>query len=123
MSDREIITTWLKRVERRIRANRLLRELTFGSTLFLTFPLALKAWDLVSPFRARTLTILFTSWGVSFGVYLVWRLLQKETLGQAAASIDTTADLHDEIKTALWFINNPRASEWVDAQLRRAARD
>src|SRR5439155_22242717 len=51
------------------------------------------------------------------------RLLQNETLGQAAASIDTTADLHDEIKTALWFINNPRASEWVDAQLRRAARD
>ena len=123
MSDREIITTWLKRVERRIRANRLFRELTFGSTLLLAFPLGLKVWDLFSPFRARTLTILFTLWAVGFGAHLVWQLLQKGTLGQAAASVDTTADLQDEIKTALWFIHHPRASEWVDAQIRRAAKD
>jgi hypothetical protein len=123
MSDREIIIAWLKRVERRIRANRLFRELTFGTTLFLIFPLGLKAWDLFSPFRARTLSVLFTIWIVGFGAYLVWRLLQKGTLGQAAASVDTKAELHDQIKTALWFIDNPRSSEWVDAQIRRAARD
>ena len=122
MSDKDTIIRWLERVERRIRANRLFQELTLGLTLFLTFPLALKIWDLFYPLRGRTITIVVGVWMVSFAAYFVWRLLQKETLGQAAASVDRRAGLHDEIKTALWFIYNPRASEWVDAQLQRAAR-
>jgi len=53
-------------------------------------------------------------WMVSFAAYFVWRLLQKETLGQAAASVDRRAGLHDEIKTALWFIYNPaHRSGWT----------
>src|SRR6185436_13790132 len=49
------------------------------------------------------------------------RIVQKATLEQAAASIDKRAELKDELRTAFWFINNPRPSEWVDAQVRRAA--
>ncbi|PYS18053.1 MAG: hypothetical protein DMG11_34000 [Acidobacteria bacterium] len=103
MSDKDTIIRWLERVERRIRANRLFQELTLGLTLFLTFPLALKIWDLFYPLRGRTITIVVGVWMVSFAAYFVWRLLQKETLGQAAASVDRRAGLHDEIKTALWF--------------------
>jgi hypothetical protein len=33
------------------------------------------------------------------------------------------ANLSDELKTAFWFIHNPRPSAWVDAQIRRAARN
>src|SRR2546430_8016756 len=122
MSDRDTIIGWLERVERRIRANRLFQELTLGLTLFLIFPLALKIWDLFSPLRGRTITIVIGLWVVSFTAYFVWRLLQKGTIGQAAASVDTKAGLHDELKTALWFIRNPRASDWVDAQIERAAK-
>jgi Ca-activated chloride channel family protein len=123
MSDRDTIINWLERVERRIRANKLFQELTLGLTLFLTFPLALKIWDLFSPLRGRTITIVIALWIAAFAGYLVWRLLQKGTLGQAAASVDRQAGLHDELKTALWFIRNPRPSEWIDAQIQRAARN
>lgn len=123
MSDREIIIKSLEKVERRIRTNRLFHELTFALALFLVFPLAFKGVDLITPFRATTITVVFAVWIVAFAAYLVWRLLQKETLRQVAAAIDSKAGLHDEIKTAYWFINNPRSSEWVDVQIQRAAQN
>jgi hypothetical protein len=121
MSDKEIIIRTLERVERRIRANRLFKELGLGATFFLAFPLACKVWDLLDPFRASTITILAGTWILLFAAYVVWRSLRKFTEDQAAVSIDKAADLKDEIKTAVWFIHNPRPSEWVDAQIHRAA--
>src|SRR5262249_43991639 len=53
--------------------------------------------------------------------FVVWRIAQRLTLNEAAASVDQKADLKDELKTAFWFIKNPRASEWIDAQIHRAA--
>ena len=123
MSDKQIIIASLERVERRIRTNRLFAELTLGSTLFLAFPLLLKIWDLFDPLRGGTIRIIGATWLLLFSAYVVWRALQRGTLDQAAASVDTNADLHDELKTAFWFINNPRPSEWIEAQIHRAARN
>src|SRR5437764_219134 len=123
MSDKEIIIASLQRVELRIRGNRLFNELTLGAVLFLAFPLAFKFWDLLDPLRAATITVLMGIWVLLFGAYVVWRYLRRGTLRDAAASIDKDADLHDELKTAFWFINNPRQSAWVDAQIQRAARN
>ena len=121
MSDKEIIIKSLERVERRIRTNRLFNELALGATFFLAFPLALKIWDLFDPLRASAITIIAGIWVLLFAAYVVWRGLRRGTLTQAAASIDKTAGLNDEIKTAFWFLNNPRPSEWVDVQIHRAA--
>src|SRR2546426_6505162 len=121
MSDKEIIIKTLERIERRIRANRLINELGLGATFFLAFPLACKIWDLFYPFRASTITILVGTWILLFAAYVVWRSLQRTTVNRAAVSIDKAADLKDEIKTAVWFIHNPRPSDWVDAQIHRAA--
>jgi hypothetical protein len=123
MSDREIIIRSLHRIERRLRANNLLRELAFGLSIFLAIPLALKLWDLLLPFRARTISVLLGIWLVAFVGFVLWRFRGKGSLSQAAASVDSKAGLYDGIKTAYWFINNPRSSDWVDAQIRRAARD
>jgi hypothetical protein len=122
MSDQEIIVRSLKRVEKRIRTNRLFAELTRGAIFFFTLPLLLKIWDLFDPLRGTTVSILVGIWVLLFGSYVLWRSFQKGTLGQAAASLDSNAGLRDELKTAFWFINNPRPSVWVDAQIRRAAR-
>src|SRR5215468_4586357 len=122
MSDKEIIVTSLKRIERRIRINRLLNELTLGAILFLAIPLLLKVWDLFNPLRGGTISIIIGIWVLLFVAYITWRALQRGTLNEAAVSADTKADLHDELKTAFWFVNNPRPSEWVEAQIRRAAR-
>jgi hypothetical protein len=121
MSDKEIIIKTLERVERRIRANRLFKELGLDATLFLAFPLACKVWDLFYPFKSSTITILAGTWILLFAAYVVWRSLRKTTENHAAVSIDKAADLKDEIKTAIWFIHNPRPSDWVDAQIHRAA--
>src|SRR5580693_2405845 len=117
MSDKEIIIASLQRVERRIRRNRLFNELTLGAVLFLVIPLLLKIWDLFEPLRGTTITIIFGIWVVLFTAYVIWRAVQKGTLNQAAVSADKNAGLHDELKTAFWFINNPRPSEWINAQI------
>src|SRR5213594_150392 len=121
MTDKEIIIKSLERVERRIRTNRLLNELALGATFFLAFPLALKAWDLFDPLRGATIAFIAGIWILLFAAYVVWRSLYRATLRQAAAVIDKAAGLNDEIKTAFWFIHNPRPSEWVDIQIHRAS--
>src|SRR5213593_1202031 len=121
MSDKEIIIKLLERVERRIRTNRLLNELARGTTFFLAFPLALKVWDLFDPLRGATIAVIAGIWILLFAAYVVWRSLSRATLRQAAALIDKAAGLNDEIKTAVWFIHNPRPSEWVDVQIHRAS--
>jgi hypothetical protein len=121
MSDKEIIIDSLRRVERRTRTNRLFTELNLGSILFLAIPLLLKIWDLFEPLRGVTISTIGGLWVLLFVGFVIWRSSQKGSLDQAASSVDGRGDLHDEIKTAFWFINNPRPSEWVDAQIRRAA--
>lgn len=123
MSDKEIIIASLRRVERRIRLNRLVTELSLGATLFLAIPLFLKFWDLVVPLRGGTISIIVGIWVLLFVAFVIWRLAQKGTLEHAAASADKRANLQDGLKTAFWFVKNPRPSEWIDAQIRRTAND
>src|SRR5262245_39366201 len=121
MSDKEIIIASLRRVERRTRTNRLFTELNLGAILFLAIPLILKIWDLFEPLSGVTISTIGGLWLLLFAGFVIWRITQKGSLEQAASSVDGRGNLHDEIKTAFWFINNPRSSEWVDAQIRRAA--
>lgn len=121
MSDQEIIIAALRRVERRIRTNRLLHELTFGFSLFIAIPVLLKVWDLFKPLRGVTVSLIVGTWVLLFAIYVVWRSIQKGTLDSAASSVDKNANLQDELKTAYWFINNPRRTDWVGAQIHRAA--
>src|SRR5437762_819054 len=102
MSDQEIIIASLRRVERRIRINRLFTELNLGALLFFAIPVLLKIWDLLEPMRGVTVSIIVGTWVLLFAVFVVWRLLQKETLEQAAVSVDKSAKLQDELKTAFW---------------------
>src|SRR6516165_2039390 len=123
MSDKEIIIASLRRVERRIRINRLFSELAVGAVVCGVIPILLKIWDLFEPVRGLTVSTIVGICVLLFAAYAVWRVLQKGTLNEAASSIDSRAGMHDELKTAFWFVNNPRASEWVDAQVQRAARN
>src|SRR5437879_2410194 len=122
MSDAENIVHFLRNVEWRLRANRLLQEITLSLSRVLMFLIVIKIWDLVSPFKATTIMFVMAASVFLFAGYVVWLLRNKGTLDQAAVSIDERAGLNDEIKTALWFIRNPRSSKWVDRQIQGAAR-
>src|SRR5579884_4278107 len=125
MSDKELIIQSLERVERRIRLNRVLGELTFGIAIFLPVPVLFKLLDLFHPFRGLTVAIVLGLWLVALVAYLVWRTSGRTPLSQAAAMLDREAALRDEIKSAYWFITNGTTSEksadWVALQVRRAA--
>jgi hypothetical protein len=60
-------------------------------------------------------------WAVATAVWIILRLRGKSPLAHVAGNIDKKAQLHDQLKTAFWFIQNPRTSDWVDAQIHRAA--
>jgi hypothetical protein len=122
MSDKEIIVSALERIDRRIRKNRLFTELSLAAIPFLAIPLLLKLWDLLVPMRGVTVSIVIGAWVVLFGAFVAWRLMQRGSLEQSATSFDQHAGLKDEVKTAFWFIHNPRPSAWIDAQIQRAAR-
>ena len=121
MSDKEIIVSSLEKVKRRIRANQIFQDVSLAFALFLTFPLGFKILDLFNPFRGTTVIPVLALWFLALGVYSTWLLRRKGTLAQAAASVDKRLVLHDEIKTAYWFIDNPRPSDWIDKQIQRAA--
>ena len=52
MSERDKIIALLKKVERRVRSNRVFQDLAYGCALFLIFPVILKVWDVFLPLRA-----------------------------------------------------------------------
>src|SRR5262245_65175276 len=83
----------------------------------------LKVWYFFQRSRAVTIGFIVGTWVLLFLSFVIWRIVQQGTVEQAAASIDKQAQLQDELKTALWFINNPRSSEWINAQIHRAARN
>src|ERR1051325_3126533 len=120
MSDQEVIIQLLRTVAWRNRANRLFYELTVGVSVALAALILFKLWDLFSPFQAVTIGAVSGILAVLFVVFAVWRIRVKGTLEQAAALIDHKAGLRDEIKTAFWFLNNPRSSVWIDQQIQRA---
>src|SRR5262245_17339746 len=123
MSDKEIILRLLTTVERRLRTNRMLRDASVGLTMALIALVVFKLVDLISPFRGTTVLAGFTIWAIATAAYLIWRLPGADTLDRTAAHIDHKSDSHDEIKTAYWFIRNPKTSPWVDAQIQRAAKN
>jgi hypothetical protein len=121
MSDKDAIIGLLEAAERRIRANRLLHDAATVLRVALLAPVAFKLVDLIWPLRGRTVTGFFILWAVATLIALVWRARGRDTLERTAAHLDRAIDAHDELKTAYWFIQNPRPSGWVEAQLQRAA--
>jgi len=124
MSDKELIIRSLENVNRRIRTNRLLGELTSGFCAFLIIPVVFKVWDLFRPFSGLTVTIVLTLWLIGLIGYLAWRMSGRSSLYHAAAALDHRASLRDEIKTAYWFVTAPaiqHSPDWVALQVRRAA--
>src|SRR5207253_10117548 len=119
----EVIIRLLEAVERRIRGNRIFNEAAAGLSVALLLPVGFKSIDLIFPFRGITVAVFFGVWGIATAIGLLWRTRGRNTLEQAAANIDLKADAHDEIKRAYWFIRNPKPSELVGTQVRRAAQN
>jgi hypothetical protein len=123
MSDRDLIIKFLEKAEKRARSNKRFNEIATALAIAFIIPVAFKLLDLVFLFRARTVTAFFGLWLITTVLWIGLRIRGRNTLSHVAASIDRKASLNDQLKTAYWFIRNPRQSEWVDAQIERTAKE
>src|SRR5262245_25880066 len=122
MSDSERIIRLLKAVERRTRGNRMLHEFASTFALALLAPVLFKIIDLFFSFRAATVSIFFIVWALGTAAAILWRTRGLgQPLQRVAANIDTESSGHDQLKTAYWFIRNPKESPWIQLQIQRAA--
>ena len=123
MSDKDVILQFLQKAEKRTRSNKRFNEIATALAIAFIIPVSFKLLDLVFLFRARTVTAFFGLWFAATVAWIVWRIRGRNPLTQIAATIDRKASLNDQLKTAYWFIRNPRQSDWVDAQIQRTAKE
>ncbi len=121
MSDRETILQTLKQIESRLRTNRFFRALGSGFVVFAFVGLLVKIWDLFSPFSSITIRGFWILWFVALIVFIARIVREKLTLTEAAAEVDRTARLKNEITSAYWFLGHGPSNAWTDLQIRRAA--
>src|SRR5215207_2600720 len=121
MSDRELIIHFLEKAEKRARSNKRFNDIAITVAVALIVPVAFKLLDLYFLFRGRTVLVFLGLWAIATVTLLVARLRGKSPLNQVAGNIDKKAQLNDQLKTAYWFIQNPRNSQWVEAQIRHTA--
>ena len=121
MSDKDVILQFLEKAEKRARSNKRFNEIATTLAIAFVVPVTFKLLDFVFLFRGRTVSLFFAFWLAATVAWLFTRMRGRNPLTQVAANIDRKAQLDDQLKTAYWFILNPRQSEWVDAQLQRTA--
>jgi hypothetical protein len=122
MSDREFIVNFLEKAERRARSNKRFNDIAISLALAMVVPVVFKLLDLFFLFRGRTVIAFLGLWAVATVVWILIRMRGKSPLSQVAGQIDNKAQLHDQLKTAYWFAQNPRPSDWVDTQLRHSVK-
>jgi hypothetical protein len=123
MSDKDLIIKFLENAEKRARSNKRFNEIATTLAVAFIIPVTFKLLDLIFLFRGRTVTGFFAVWFVATVAWIALRMSGKNPLTLIAANVDRKARLNDQLKTAYWFIRNPRDSEWVDAQIQRTAQE
>jgi len=128
MKDREAIVGLLRSVAARMRVARVLHEFGFVLCVVLS---ALAVFALVreplSSVFGETLRLVFAGVLAAFSVYVIGRGLRRVPMSQAASLVDSRLPLHDEIKSAYWFVSQRDRGDagedaFVSAHVANAAR-
>ncbi len=106
MKDREVIVKLLRTVAARMRVARVLRETGFALCVVL---FALAAFELIRASLADAINGFYQSVLmaalIAFCLLVILRALKRVSMGQAASLIDARLPLHDELKSAYWFVS------------------
>ncbi|MFQ5742106.1 MAG: hypothetical protein ACE5HV_00815 [Acidobacteriota bacterium] len=120
-SDRKAILSTLRGVDRRMRLNRGLEDLTRGVCVLLLALLGLRLLRWLLSVGRPSLWAIGGIWLAGLCFFLVWDLHRHRALARAAGIADKRGDLKDELKTAYWFLRGGEPSPWVQLLVRRAA--
>ena len=112
----------LRRIDRKVRLNGFLEQLSVALCLVLSALLLTRVSNLLVPIATPPVPTIWATGTVFFVGFLFWSRLHVMRLGQAAGVADSHGGLNDEMKTAHWFMNQSEGSPWVDLQIDRAER-
>jgi hypothetical protein len=119
-----VISAVLRRIDRQVRINRVIEHLSVAVCLMLGALLAVKIVSMLLPVPVPTTLSVIGLAAALYAGFLVWSQIGARQLGRAAGVADRRGDLHDELKSAYWFMRQDRPapqSEWVRTQVERAA--
>jgi len=120
-SEQSAIRGILTRVDRQGRVNSVLDYVSIAVCLVLATLLTVKLVGMVVPIAAPSALAVVSVCVVLLGVLLVWTQYGARHLGRAAAVTDDRGNLHDEIKSAYWFMRQDYGTDWTKTQVQRAA--
>jgi hypothetical protein len=119
-SSQSVISGVLARIDRKVRLNRILDHLSIAVCLVLATVVSVKLIGMVVPVATPpTLLIVVISVAV-YLLFLAWSQIGARQLGLAAGVADSRGNLHDELKSAYWFMGQEHRTEWTDWQVERA---
>jgi hypothetical protein len=127
MKDREAIIRLLRAVAARMRVARLLHEFGFALCVVLS---ALGVFALLREPLAEvfggTIPVLLAVVLTAFSVFVIGRGFKRVTMAQAASLVDSRLPLHDELKSAYWFVSqqdqaDAREDPFIRAHVANAA--
>ena len=120
-AERSVITGALKKVDRQVRLNRVLDQLSIGICVVLGALVLAEIVKLLVPVTPPPGVVIAAGGTFLVTAFLVWSQWGASHLPRAAVVADSRADLHDELKSAYWFIREGDSSPWIDLLVRRAA--
>jgi hypothetical protein len=120
-SEQSVISGILRRIDRQVRVNRVLDHISIVVCLVLATLVTLKLIGMLVPIAAPSPLLIVGISTVAFFGFLAWSQYGAQHLGQAAAVADARGNLHDEIKSAYWFMRQDHRTAWTETQVERAA--
>ena len=120
-SEQSVIRGVLRRVDRQLRVNNVLDHLSIAVCLVLATLVSVKIAGMLVSIVAPSPLAIVVACAVLFAAFLAWSQYGARQLERAAAVADARGDLHDEIKSAYWFMRQDHRTDWTETQVRRAA--
>ena len=119
---RSVVTGVLRRIDRRLRVNGALEHCSIAICGVLGVLVVFTAGRMLLPIATPSNLAVIAAAAALLAAFLLWSQRGGSRLARAAGVADARADLHDELKTAYWFLGQGRDdSPWIDLQLARAA--
>ena len=120
-TERSTITAILKRIDLKVRFNRVLLHLSVASCLVLGALVLIELAPRLVPLNMPPGSVIVGAGSAAFLAFLLWSQLGGRQLGRAAGVADMRAGLNDELKSAYWFMRQDDSSPWIDLLVGRAA--
>jgi hypothetical protein len=119
-SSQSVISGVLRRIDRKVRLNRVLDHLSIALCLVMATLVTIELVSRVVAVATPSALVIVLIALVVYLAFFIWSQRAGQQLGIAAGVADSRGDLHDELKSAYWFMRQDFRTEWTDTQVARA---